>query len=414
MADYIINSFHAENFRQFSKILVKFNKKFNFLTGPNGCGKSTILTGIHHCLYPDYQATRLTPHSSFHIEVESTNEIIFIGLGKFSFSSNSSYRQTNLQHWQQPDIKSSSITKPYKILVPDGSNVIVPLFLGTKRSIDYRQVQGAQREEPQQQSISMYKQRSLENENSNVKQWFINRYFYIDKEWAQEEKVNWNILIENLPKIAPTGSDFEYLRTERDLEPIFRLYGQECYLEELSAGFQAIFSVIANIIEWIEKINPQGSRNIQEAKGTVLIDELDLHLHPEWQFNIRNGLEALFPNIQFIVTTHSPHLLASAKEGEVIIMERETGRTEYHFEPSNKRYSGWNTDQILEDVMGVKSLKNKDYERLIEEAFDAYESQDKTKLSSIMEQLKSITHSDDTIVQVLEGKWHLWSFNNND
>lgn len=211
-------------------------------------------------------------------------------------------------------------------------------------------------------------------------------------------------MLENLPRIAPTGSDFQYLRTERDLEPIFRLYGQECYLEELSAGFQAIFSVIANIIEWIEKINPQGHRNIQEATGTVLIDELDLHLHPEWQFNIRDGLEALFPKLQFIVTTHSPHLLASAKEGEVIIMNRETGKTEYYFKPSDKRYSGWNTDQILEDVMGVKSLKNKDYERLIDEALDAYESKDKTKLLSVMEHLKNITHSDDTIVQVLEMK----------
>ncbi|TCB41756.1 hypothetical protein E0H83_12970 [Acinetobacter terrestris] len=405
MTNYFINSFYAENFRQFSKISVKFNKKFNFITGPNGCGKSSVLTGIHHCLYHDYNSSRLDSNSCFHIEIISNSKKIFLGLGKNSFRGDSAYRKTNIYTWQNPNIDVSNLVENFEITNPGTQGEkIVPLFLGTKRSIDYKQINGTTREEPYQQSQSSYLRRNLQTENSNVKQWFINRYFAIDKEWAVEEKINWHFLLENLPKLAPNGSDFDYVKTGRDLEPIFTLYGQECYLEELSAGFQAIFSVIANIIEWIEKTYPEGSRNIQEASGTVLIDELDLHLHPEWQFNIREGLEALFPNLQFIVTTHSPHLLASAKEGEVIVMTRETGQTEYHFEPINKRYSGWSTDQILEDIMGVKSLKNKDYERLIDEAFDAYETKDKLKLLSVMEQLKRITHSDDTIVQVLEMK----------
>lgn len=405
MTNYFIKSFNAENFRQFSKISVKFNKKFNFLTGPNGCGKSSILTGIHHCIYNDYQSSRLSKESTFFLEAVMDSAVVFFGMGKGSFKENNSYRRSNIENWKRPNIALNSEQDSLQIFLPyENKGKLVPLFIGTKRFIDYVEISGAKREESQQQAIEEYQRKNLDSKSSNVKQWFINRYFYIDKEWAIEERINWDILLDNLTRIAPTGSDFQYLRTERDLEPIFQLYGQECYLEELSAGFQAIFSIIANIIEWVEKINPQGSRNIQQATGTVLIDELDLHLHPEWQFNIRDGLEALFPNLQFIVTTHSPHLLASAKEGEVIIMSRETGKTEYHFEPSNKRYSGWNTDQILEDVMGVKSLKNKDYERLIDEAFDAYESKDKTKLLSVMEQLKSITHSDDTIVQVLEMK----------
>ncbi|MDC5333888.1 AAA family ATPase, partial [Acinetobacter baumannii] len=48
MINYYLRAFHAENFRQFSKISMTFGKNFNFITGPNGCGKSGILTGIHH------------------------------------------------------------------------------------------------------------------------------------------------------------------------------------------------------------------------------------------------------------------------------------------------------------------------------------------------------------------------------
>ncbi|KAB0455047.1 AAA family ATPase [Acinetobacter baumannii] len=401
MINYYLRAFHAENFRQFSKISMTFGKNFNFITGPNGCGKSGILTGIHHCLSYDWSSSRLNNNTSFYVQIEMEDKIIFSGLGKNSFNSRNTYRQNSLDNWTTPEVDVSGVDKNYSIITPN-NNEIMPLFLGTKRSIDYQRIEGARREEDVQQSVQKYRNHSLESNSSNVKQWFINRYFFIDKEWAVEEKLNWNVLMENLPKLAPFDSDFKYIRTERDLEPIFSLYGQECYLEELSAGFQAIFSIIANIIEWIEATNPIGHKDIQKAVGTVLIDELDLHLHPEWQFSIRDGLEAIFQNLQFIVTTHSPHLLSSAKEGEVIVMTRTNGVMEYEFTPSSKRYSGWNTDQILEDVMGVKSLNNKDYEQLVNQALDAYEQRNKAELIGLIQRLKDIAHSNDTIVQVLE------------
>ncbi|MGL2998942.1 hypothetical protein [Acinetobacter baumannii] len=83
-------------------------------------------------------------------------------------------------------------------------------------------------------------------------------------------------------------------------------------------------------------------------------------------------------------------------------MTRTNGVMEYEFTPSSKRYSGWNTDQILEDVMGVKSLNNKDYEQLVNQALDAYEQRNKAELIALIQRLKDIAHSNDTIVQVLE------------
>lgn len=72
------------------------------------------------------------------------------------------------------------------------------------------------------------------------------------------------------------------------------------------------------IVEWIEAVNEEEDILIQQAEGTVFIDELDVHLHPEWQIIIRNMLDKVFPRLQFVITTHSPHLIASAQAGEII------------------------------------------------------------------------------------------------
>ncbi len=78
-----------------------------------------------------------------------------------------------------------------------------------------------------------------------------------------------------------------------------------------------------------------------------------------------------FPKLQFIITTHSPHLIASAKANELLIIPEHDGTLQ--LQPSEKTYSGWNTDQILEELMGVKSLTNKTYAELIEKSLDLIE-----------------------------------------
>ena len=63
----------------------------------------------------------------------------------------------------------------------------------------------------------------------------------------------------------------------------------------------------------------------KETPGVVLIDEIDLHLHPKWQWKIVEDLKRTFPKVQFIATTHAPIVISSCKEGEIIRLYEEQG-----------------------------------------------------------------------------------------
>jgi predicted ATP-binding protein involved in virulence len=68
-------------------------------------------------------------------------------------------------------------------------------------------------------------------------------------------------------------------------------------------------------------LNPHlGGDASSKTKGVILIDELDLHLHPKWQRRIIEDLRRVFPNVQFICTTHSPFLIQSLRSSEELIM----------------------------------------------------------------------------------------------
>lgn len=402
-----IESVHAKMFRQFESLNVHFNKGFNFIAGPNGCGKTSVLACVSHCFHHgNYKYSRFSADSSFWTDILYQDSKYRVGLEKGSINA-VGYRASSIRQWINPPVEDGRYSlSTHEVKARLGS--FCPLFIGAQRNIKYKQISGMTREKTVDQQLDNYLAHSTQSlhgdASQDIKQWMVNRYFIIEKDWAKEEKANWDHMVNSLPALGPFDSNFSYVRTERDLEPVFSIYGRECYLEELSSGFQAILLIISNIFEWVETSNLEGFREVVNATGTVLIDELDLHLHPEWQFTLRDGLERIFPKLQFIVTTHSPHLLASAKKNEIIIMPKIQPGEEYVIEPSPIAYSGWSTDQILSEIMGVKSLENKDYEKLIRLAFDAVESKSTNDLSAAINTLELVAHPSDTIITVLKAR----------
>lgn len=87
---------------------------------------------------------------------------------------------------------------------------------------------------------------------------------------------------------------------------------------------------------------------MDETEGIVLIDEVDMHLHPKWQKRILDDLHFIFPKVQFIVTTHAPSILANIKKEHILLFEN------YQiYEPMNTSY-GRDLSAILREMMKVE------------------------------------------------------------
>lgn len=92
-------------------------------------------------------------------------------------------------------------------------------------------------------------------------------------------------------------------------------------MNQLSDGYKSTISLVADIAYRMAVLNPQLAGEVcQETDGIVLIDEVDLHLHPEWQQRILEDLTVIFPKVQFIVTTHAASVISSAKSENLRIL----------------------------------------------------------------------------------------------
>ena len=93
---------------------------------------------------------------------------------------------------------------------------------------------------------------------------------------------------------------------------------------------------------------------MQQKKPKVLIDEVDMHLHPEWQQVILRYLQEAFPNLQFIVTTHSPQVLTTVPSECIRVID---GQNIYHAPAGTK---GAESSRLLERIFGVNSRPPED------------------------------------------------------
>ncbi|MRT10661.1 AAA family ATPase [Pantoea agglomerans] len=168
----------------------------------------------------------------------------------------------------------------------------------------------------------------------------------------------------------------------------------EIYFEYLSSGFKSSIFILLGIIKEIDYRLEKHNISANDYDGLILIDEIELHLHPEWQGRICSILKDIFPKTQFFITTHSPHVVQTAAYGEVMALERLTNG-EINQRPlpvSEYGYQGWTIEEILEDIMGMPDLRTKKYNEIKLRFDSALDREDKNEALSSYEELDKMLH----------------------
>lgn len=117
--------------------------------------------------------------------------------------------------------------------------------------------------------------------------------------------------------------DIQYSIEEKSITLGHGKYGH-LTVNQLSDGIQAVFALVADLAYRCYLLNNHlGDEAIKQTPGIILIDEVDMHLHPKWQQTILTQLRTAFPKIQFIVTTHSPQVLSTVAAENIRLIEQD-------------------------------------------------------------------------------------------
>jgi uncharacterized protein (TIGR02646 family) len=198
--------------------------------------------------------------------------------------------------------------------------------------------------------------------------------------------------------ILPVGDDDQLINDARAGICVLA-QGQLTPVGQLSEGYRSVFAMVADICRALL----EHWSNLEAARGVVLIDEIETHLHPRWKMRVMSSFREAFPGVQFIVTTHDPLCIRGMDDGEVVVLARneEGGITTLADLPN---LSGMRAEQILtSDYFGLSSTIDPDVQREIAGLADKVAIDPGRSIGAEAEQLISrLTVGDSPSAQIIQ------------
>ena len=345
-----IHSLELKNFRAFELLNIDFHDKLSVIVAKNGIGKTSILDAIAVAIGPFIGSftEAVGKHFAFDDirmfkarETES-NEMEYAA-GGVSLSAKGRFNHKTQISWKRElsaPKKAKTTIKNAKILIEIGkslqesvqtkkkageSETLLPIiaYYGTGRLWQMQKLTESRTD----RTSRMIGYADCLNPGSSFRtfaDWFK---YWSESKWrpkmeamrlgkvaADTEFDQWIASVNHAVSICLRVSGWQALDYSIARQELVGIHPQngELPISLLSDGVRSMIALVADIAFRATKLNPHlGAEASHKTPGIVLIDEVDMHLHPEWQQLVLSGLTEAFPEIQFIVTTHSPQVLTT-------------------------------------------------------------------------------------------------------
>lgn len=347
------------------------NPRMNILCGPNGIGKTTILECIAHC-FSNGETLILRRN------VLATSSEIAASLSHKGMVTPVNMTFTQYEPGQGASISGDTVNSGYL------------LSLKTTRTFAYTPLQSITKD-LEKPIYTIWQDSRSGVSVHDIKNWFVHRYLYSAHPEAltDAQMDNFELAKKCFSALNPEFSFSKVVASSNEI--LVNSPSGPIYYEYLSSGFKSCLAIFFGIIKEIE-FRFADVRAV-EFEGIVLIDEVELHLHPEWQNKISGLLSEIFPMVQFVVTTHSPHVIQSADRDQILALEVRDGQVASRKLPlSEYGFKGWTVDEVLTDVMGMTDTRTQLFNELMNEFTSAIDQENQKVAKVAFEKLDNSLH----------------------
>ena len=382
-----INSLTINGIGGIKHLDLKFNDKLNVICGANGIGKSTILNIIADAFNAGYNSklkrNALCKKGKYSLKI---SDII-----------DSEYQEKQI-HIEVTNFQPEESVYTGKW----GKDAKKFLFFNVERNINYITLNSISRDPDRDISILAIMAKSGVQAN-NIKNWFVNRYMFIDKNDSlkPEQIQNFNLAQKSFSVLDNTIKFKTVIANTFDI--MLSTPNGDIYFEYLSSGYKSCIYIILGIIKEIEYRYNETPIDVNNFDGIVAIDEIDLHLHPSWQAGLVQALKTIFPRVQFILTTHSPSILQILEKDEIIALGHDDDNNIYVKNLKLGKYGlqGWTLEEILQYVMEMPSTSSQLYLNTIKNFDKAMNDEDKDEILKQYNLLKEMLHPNNPLLSLL-------------
>lgn len=378
----IVSRLKLTNLRAIETAEFRFQPGFNLIVGVNGVGKSTVLDALRICMsriFPSTTTSRAKAMSFAINDIRGSFPLLdvelslAIGVDEFRFTRRQ-WREAfaadnvdNIEKLRQEILHSERLRDRARNLLREleesqgvfdsdtfspsraelksaaSTATVAPncVFFSTNRSVT--------------SSSSTAKSRVVGGISAAYAEALVPRPMYVAQfaDWIQAQealakelkaaKRHLAVLRSAVNRFLPT---YENLRPAGDNSShlLINQGGTSLDVTQLSDGERGVLALVLDLARRLSQANPSLDDPLIEGHAVVLIDEIDLHLHPKWQRQIVHNLSAVFPRCQFIATTHSPQIIGEVEHDRIhIIANGEVYSPTHSF--------GVDSSRVLEEIM---------------------------------------------------------------